>query len=367
LTESIARRRLGAQRLVGEPLPGAADVVRHLVAVQSQDYPGAKWALAQRLPATTSSELDALFDAGAFLRLHVMRPTWHFVAPDDLRWLVALTGPRVHQASAYQYRQLEVDPTTARRAADVFERVLAGGRAMTRDELGAELAAAGVPATGLRLTYLVGHAEVEAILCSGPRRGGRETYALVEERVPPARSRTGDEALVELAIRYLRGHGPAQDVDLAWWSGLTLGDARRAIAAAGPALQRESIGDRTFWTADDADGAGRASEQPAGLGARPSFHLLPNYDELLVAFRDRRDALDPALPPPARVAEEILDHVIVRDGLVVGRWRRPPANGGPLVLEPRVPLAGEERDLLAGAVERYATFVGRPIEVAGLD
>jgi hypothetical protein len=373
LTESIARRRLGAQRLVGEPLPGAVEVVRHLLAVQSQDYAGAKWALAQRVPATTSSELDALFDAGAFLRLHVMRPTWHFVAPEDLRWLVALTGPRVHQASAYQYRQLDVDPATARRAADVFERVLAGGRAMTRDELGIELGAAGIRATGVRLTYLVGHAEVEAILCSGPRRGARDTYALVEERVPPAPPRAGDEALAELAIRYLRGHGPAQDVDLAWWSGLTIGDARRAMAAAGPALRREPIGDRTFWAADaadgagDADGAGSPTDHSRAPGAAPRIHLLPNYDELLVAFRDRTDALDPALPPPHRVAAEILDHVIVRDGLVVGRWRRPSANGGPLALEPRVPLAGDERELLARAVERYSTYVRRPIEVAWLD
>jgi hypothetical protein len=107
--EGIAGRRLEAQRLAGEPLRTAADVVRHLVAVQSQDYPGAKWALAQRMAMTTEAELDVAFDAGSFFRIHVLRPTWHFVAPEDLRWLTALTGPRVHQASAFQYRLLEID------------------------------------------------------------------------------------------------------------------------------------------------------------------------------------------------------------------------------------------------------------------
>lgn len=361
--EGIAGRRLTAQRLVGEPLPAAADVVRGLVAVQSQDYAGAKWALAQRMATTTEAELDAAFDAGSFFRIHVLRPTWHFVAPEDLRWLTALTGPRVHQASAFQYRLLEIDDALARRAAGVFERVLSGGRAMTREELGAELRGSGFEATGLRLVYLVSRAEVDAILCSGPRRDGKQTFALVDERMPPTPMRTRDEALAELAGRYVTGHGPAQDIDFAWWSGLTLRDARRGLEAASPGLDREVIDARTFWVAA-ASGEGPRSAAAAG----PTVHLLPNYDELLVAFRDRSDGLDPDLPARARVAEEILNHVIARNGLMVGRWRRPLASGAAgLRLDPLVTLDSDERRLLAAAVERYSTFVGRPVEVTGLD
>jgi Winged helix DNA-binding domain len=361
--QGIARRRLAAQRLVGQPLPSAADAVRHLVAVQSQDYAGAKWALAQRTPTATEAELDAAFDAGSFFRIHVLRPTWHFVAPGDLRWLTSLTGPRVHQASAFQYRLLEIDDVLARRAADVFERVLTGGGAMTREELGAELRAAGFEATGLRLVYLVSRAEVDAILCSGPRRDGKQTFALVDERIPPTPERTRDEALAELAGRYVVGHGPAQDIDFAWWSGLTLRDARRGLETASPALDREVLEGRTFWV---------AARSVSGPGSAPAagstVHLLPNYDELLVAFRDRSDGLDPGLPPRARIAEEILNHVIVRDGLMVGRWRRPLASGAAgLRLDPLVALDSDERRLLAAAVERYSAFVGRPVEVAGLD
>jgi hypothetical protein len=365
---SIAWRRLGAQRLIGEPLPSAPDVVRHLVAVQAQDYPGAKWGIAQRMTGATDAALDAAFDAGAFLRLHTMRPTWHLVAPEDLRWLGALTGPRVHQASAHQYRQLEIDAAIARRAADVFERVLAGRRAMTRDELGEQLLAAGMPATGLRLTYLVLHAEVEAILCSGPRRAGKHTYALVEERVPPAPPRERDAGLAELAERYLAGHGPAQDVDLAWWSGLTLADARRALAAAESALQHEAIDGRTFWSAASpgpTTGAADSRHSAVDSPQRVGIHLLPNFDELLVAFSDRSDALDPALPPPARTADEILSHAIVRDGLVVGRWRRNAGRGAVAIgLDRRVTLGPADEEGLQAAVARYAAFLGRPVSVA---
>jgi hypothetical protein len=98
--------------------------------------------------------------------------------------------------------------------------------ALTRDELGVRMIEAGIEAKGLRLAYLVGHAELEALICSGPRRGKRQTYALVDERIPPAPARTREEALAELARRYVEGHGPAQAADLAWWSGLTVADAR---------------------------------------------------------------------------------------------------------------------------------------------
>lgn len=346
--------------------------MRGLLAVQSQDYAGAKWALAQRTgwssddTGPTDAELDRRYDAGEILRTHVLRPTWHFVAPEDARWLLALTAPRVHQASAYQYRLLGIDAAEARRAAEVFERVLAGGRALTRDELGVELRAAGIDATaGLRLGYLISHAELEGIVVSGPRKGRRHTYALLEERVPRAAARTREEALAELARRYVEGHGPAQAADLAWWSGLTLGDARRALQAASPPLVVETVGERTFWASPDepAGPVGTAGPVP------PAVHLLPNYDELLIAFRDRSDALDPALPAPARVAEAILAHVLVRGGLGVGGWRRVDAGaaGVRIELNPLVRLSPEERRGFRQAAAQLARFLGRRVVVTGLD
>jgi hypothetical protein len=293
------------------------------------------------------------------VRTHVLRPTWHFVAPEDLRWLLALTKGRVHQASAYQYRQLELDERVRAKARGVLEAALTGGRSMTREELGGPLEAAGIAATGLRLTYFVMDAELEGVLCSGARRGKRHTYALLEERLPPAASRTRADALAELGRRYVEGHGPAQVGDLAWWSGLTVADARLALESATPALMREQVGERTFWVA-----ATPATRTPGP----PVLHLLPNYDELLVAFRDRSDAFDPGLPPPLRAAEVILGHVVVRDGLVIGRFRRRDGERAiELGLELGVPLADTEQRALREAIRRLEAFVGRPVEVTGLD
>jgi hypothetical protein len=289
-----------------------------------------------------------------------MRPTWHFVAPEDLRWLLALTAPRVHQANGYQNRLLGIDRETTARSRVVIERAL-DGRSLIREELARALEGAGVLGSRLRLGYLIIDAELEGLICSGPRRGKRHTYALLEERIPPSRPRQRDEALAELARRYVEGHGPAQAIDLAWWSGLTLAQARSALELAAGPLERETIEGRTFWSAPGTPGTA-----PAFL--RPRVHLLPNYDELLVAFRDRSDGLDPDLPPPARVAAEILNHVVVRDGLGVGGWRRSEQQGAYRVeLNLLVSLDSAERQALSDEIARLAAFLGKPVEVTGLD
>jgi hypothetical protein len=193
------------------------------------------------------------------------------------------------------------------------------------------------------------------VLCSGPRRGTEQTYALVDERIPPSAPRERDAALAELAVRYVGGHGPIQDVDLAWWAGLSLGDARRGLAAAGKRVERTALDDgRAFWSADD----GRTALRPTTTRG----HLLPNYDELLVALRDRRDGLHPDLPPDATTPQSILADVVAVDGLVVGRWERPVSTGGlELRLRPRIELADTARRAVAAAVRRYGTFLGRPL------
>ena len=334
-------------------------MVRHLLAVQSQDYPNAKWGVAQRVAGAVEADLDRAFDAGEIVRTHVLRPTWHFVTPEDLRWLLELTAPRVHQASAYQYRMLEIDRALASRSRAIIERALRGGHALTRDELAERLAAEGIEGIGLRRGYLIIDAELEGAVCSGPRRGKRHTYTLLEERLPPARPRSRDEALAELGRRYVEGHGPAQPADLAWWSGLTGAAAPHPLASATPPLVREAVDGRTFYVSPTAPQANVPS---------PVVHLLPNYDELLVSFRDRTDAMDPGLPPAARVAQVILNHVVVRDGLVVGGYRRrDETRSTRLEIDLLVELGRRERAALRGAIDRFSAFLGRAVETTGLD
>ena len=210
-------------------------------AVQSQDYPGAKWAIGQRTRGATDAAFDEAFAQGRILRTHIMRPTWHFVMPADIRWMLALTAPRVNAVMAYYYRQMEVDETLIARAKPVFERALRGGKQLTRAELGTALEKAGIHATGVRLGFIIGRAELDAVVCSGALRGKQHTWALLEERVPPAKRLDRDEAMRELTRRFFTSHGPAQLIDFVWWSGLTMADAKKELSWRNPSwLSRTS-------------------------------------------------------------------------------------------------------------------------------
>ena len=187
-------------------------------------------------------DVEQAFNDGQILRTHVLRPTWHFVAPEDIRWLLALSAPRIHAANAYYYRQAGLDAKTFAKSCAMIHRALEGGKTLTRAELAVHLKRAKVPADGLKLAYLMMHAELEGVICSGPRRGKQFTYALLDERVPATKPKTRDEALAELARRYFASHGPATVRDFAWWSGLTVKDAQQAIDSVRPRLESSTIG-----------------------------------------------------------------------------------------------------------------------------
>src|SRR5688572_10872776 len=227
---AIPTQRLHNQHISQVGFRQPAEVVGWLGAVQAQDYAAAKWALALRAPGLTDADVDRALADGSILRTHVLRPTWHFVLPDDIRWMLALTAPRINALSAYYYRQMGLDDATFARSNDVLAKALQGGQQRTREELAAVLHQAGIyNGELLAFTYLMIRAELDGVVCSGARRGKQFTYALLDERAPQARQLTRDEALAELARRYFSGHGPATLADFVWWSGLTVTDARSGL------------------------------------------------------------------------------------------------------------------------------------------
>ena len=144
----------------------------------------------------------------------MLRPTWHFVTPEDICWLLTATAPRIRALNAYMNRQLELDDALLLRSNVAIAKALQGGQQLTRAELGTALAEAGIVATGMRLGYIVHCAELDAIVCSGARRGKQFTYALLDERAPKAKRLDHNEALAELTLRYFSSHGPATVKDL---------------------------------------------------------------------------------------------------------------------------------------------------------
>jgi hypothetical protein len=349
------------QRLIGPPFASAVEAVAALGAVQAQDYAGAKWGIGQRVRAVMDGDVEAVFDRGELLRTHVMRPTWHAVSPADIRWLQALTAPRVKAAMAYYDRRLALDARTLARAHDAMARALEGGRYRTRDELGQALARAGVAAAGQRLGHIMMHAELEALVCSGPRRGKQFTYALLDERAPAARKPARDEALAELVRRYFTSHGPAQLVDFAWWSGLTVADAKAGIAGVSPALKEVEVEGKRYWYAP-----GKAPSKPDA----PVLHLLPNYDELLVAYKDHGVSVDAELTRGIGPRDIVFaNHIIVLDGLVIGGWRRTEKTSkgkSAITVTFRLlrRLARAEKAALDEALEGYRRFTGAAVTVA---
>jgi hypothetical protein len=347
----IATQRLRNQRLAGPRSETAEEVVHSLGAVQAQDFGAAKWGVAQRTEGVTDSELDRVFAEGAILRTHLMRPTWHFVVPGDIRWMLQLTAPRVHAANAYYYRKLELDGLTFQRSNKALEKALGAGSSLTRTELARVLEDAGIVARGPRLAYLLMRAELDAVICSGPRRGKQFTYSLLDARAPGSSALTREEALAELATRYFSGHGPALLEDYAWWSGLTLAEARVGVEIAGPKLLRESRNGRSYWRIPSTASSGQTE---------PAAHLLPNYDEYLIAYRDHDATLDPGLFPNRAALESALGgHILVLDGQVAGGWRRT-VQGHDVTVDvaPVRPLSTVHREELQRAAERYGVFLG---------
>jgi hypothetical protein len=351
----ITGTRLSNQRLSRARLETPQDVVHWLGAVQAQDYAGAKWALGLRMRRARDADIEAAFSDGRILRTHVMRPTWHFVAPADIRWMLALTARRISAAIARYNHRLELDATVFRRAQRAMVRALRGGSQLTRQELKVELQRAGIHAGGVqRLAFIMMQAELDAVICSGARRGNQFTYALLDERVPTARARSREDSLSELARRYFTSHGPAQLRDFAWWSGLSVADARAGLATIERELAHEVIDARTYWFSSSV----RTRTAPR------TAYLLPLYDEYLIAYKDRRAAIDPSRWTRAAARDPFSAPVVV-NGEVVGGWKRVQKRDRiTIALTPFTRLPKQHVAAVGDAARAYSRFVGTEIEVS---
>jgi hypothetical protein len=266
----------------------------------------------------THAQIEEAFNEGRILRTHLLRPTWHFVAPEDIRWMLELTAPQINRRSDGTYRRYELDAPVFKRSHKVFVNALRGGKHLTRATLKDAFNKSGVAAdNGVRLAHILLRAELDGVVCSGPRIGKQFTYALLEERVPPAKPLSRDEALAKLTRRYFQSHGPATLQDFVWWSGLTVSDARRGIELAGETETRIT---------------------PIPNRIENPCHLLPAFDEYFVAYKDREGGLGPT---------------IIINGRAVGTWKRDSKTVNLNLLRP---VNKSEQRAITKAVERNVEF-----------
>lgn len=351
----IIATRLTNQQVAKTSITKPVEIVSWLGAMQAQEYAMAKWAIGLRVPGLNDADVEQTFNDGKILRTHVLRPTWHFVAPADIRWMLALTAPRINALSAYYYRQQKLDSRVFKKANKAIIKALEGGNYLTRVALQDALQKAKIEADGVRLAHILMQAELEGIICSGPRYGKQFTYALIEERVPATKKLAKQEALIELTMRYFTSRGPATLKDFANWSGLAMSDVKNGAALLGKKLEKETINDNEYFFASS------TPLQPNKLPSKlQSTFLMPDYDEYGISYKDR-SAIFGEKKSTANTKKEnpVFYHALIVDGVSAGSWKKVvEKNKTDVEITLVQKLSKVKQQAVAKAVKKYLKFVG---------
>src|SRR5215475_7692687 len=349
-------QRLAAQLLSGPPAEGTAQVAGQLLAVQAQDQRGARLAVRARSRAGSAADVDdALTRDRSVVVTWLNRGTLHLVRTEDYWWLHPLTTPQLFTGNTRRLAQEGVPPADAERGVAVIERSLTAEGPLTRAQLAERIAKAGVRTQGQAIVHLLVLASLRGIAVRGPMTGREHAYALVRDWLGETPRKGSafdrDPALAELAARYLAGHGPATERDLAKWAGLPLGDARRGLAAIAGRLADRYDG--------LADLAGR-HDPGGGDPPLPPPRLLGAYDPVLLGWTSR----DPIVGPHGKLVaiNGLFRPFAMVGGRAVGTWGMP---AGKVALTPFTPLPEADAAALAADAAEVERFLHGPAGSAG--
>lgn len=350
----IAHHRMHNQQIASGGITTPKELINHMGAMQAQEFNHAKWAVGLRLPDFTEKQVEDAFNRGEILRTHLMRPTWHFVSPEDIYWLVALSAKQIKSAMKARNRQLELTEEVFKTSQEVIIKALEGNRHLTRDELSGFLNAAGISTKEQRLPHILMEAEIDRVICSGPMKGKKQTYALLEERVPNKIELTTDEALALLAKKYFTSHGPATIADFTWCSGLPVNQARKAVALNNNHLLSETINDETYWFA----------ENHTIIPQPDSAFLLPAFDEYLVSYKNREAAISGDDHAKAVSKNGIFWPILVVNGKISGMWKKTVKKDLLIVeIDHFRPHSAREKKLVEKAANAYGMYCGQKVSI----
>lgn len=352
---NIATIRLISQQIATTKFKAVKDVVDWMGAMQAQDYAMAKWAIGARLPNSTDQDIETAINHGEIIRTHLLRPTWHFASAENIVWMLVLTVPQIKVSLKSRNRELGLSETIFAKSNTIIEKALAGGKHLTRQELITELEKAHIATEDNRASHLMLQAELDGIVCSGAVKGGKQTYALLEERVPKTKPLTREEALAKLAQKYFTSHGPASLQDFVWWSGLSVSDARRALEMVKSDFISETIDSRTYWFSPFV---------PALKPDKEAAYLLPAFDEFIISYKDRRAALPFEDHNKAVSDNGIFRPVIVVNGKIIGTWKRT-IKKDRVIIETQLFEQPDKatRSLVEEASIRYGHFLEKKTEI----
>jgi hypothetical protein len=351
----IASLRLVNQQIVISSFTSARELLGWIGAMQAQDFPMAKWAVGLRTTGSTEQMINSAIDSGEIIRTHLLRPTWHMVAAEDLYWMLELSAPQIKTALKTRHTFLRMTTSIINNCNEVIKNALTGNQHLTRDALAIQLGKIGITNDNNRLAHVFLLAEIEGLICSGKSIGNKPTYALLEERMGIPVKISRDEALEKLARKYFLSHGPATLQDFKWWSGLKVKDARNALESVKSDLEPVTIGSETYWMGNSASSSPDTS---------PAVYLLPAYDEYLISYTDRSAAISEVHNKKAISVNGIFKPLIVSEGQVIGIWKRT-ANKEIQVLECLL-FQAVTKSIKKGielAAERYGRFLNKQAQV----
>ncbi len=338
--DEVRGERMARQHLIGEGLADIESVVAHLTAVQAQEFDDACRAVARRVEGGPDpAEVARAATDGAIVRHHVLRPTWHFVLATELDWLLDLTAERVHALARPQYRNQGILDDLDRIVGTIGEILAAADGPLTRKEIGTTLATRGFDLPSGTLIHVTFAAELDKVAATGPRRGRWDTFVPYRSRIPEAAPIDRDAAVARLAERYLRSHAPATPHDFAWWSGLTVTDAKRAFAL--------------------------VEVEPVSASATGTAMLLSLFDEYVIAYKDR--TIYSAPTARGGTLDVWGGDLAVVDGVAVGTWRlrkgQRKADPASLEITATAPLTADVRQRLEADAHRQLAHHDTPYEI----
>jgi hypothetical protein len=354
-TTDIIKLRLINQGINRRDFTRPADVVSWMGAMQAQDYYASLWAIGLRMNRAAEEDIEKSISNKTIVRTWPMRGTLHFVAAEDVRWMLKLLAPRVITGSAGRFRRLGIDKSKLGKSKDLIIKALRGGKQCTRPEIYNLMEKSNIPTSNQCGMQILWRMALEGLICNGPRVGKQHTFVLLDEWIPNKRRLDRGEALVELTRRYFRSHGPATIYDFSWWSGLTIKDVRRGIEMIAGDLKKRTIDGQDFWFPDGIEGKGATAHR---------LHLLPAFDEYLVAYKDRSAALDQVRMNQVYTTNGIFSSVVITNGKVAGTWKRI-VEKNRVVIETSTfdPLSKSRKQAIAREARRYGKFIGRPATV----
>lgn len=352
----IARLRLIHQQILSSHATTPAGVVAALGAMQAQDYASALWGIGVRLPTATERDIERAVTDRKIVRTWPLRGTLHFVAATDVHGMLELLAPRVIAGSALRQQRLELNTAVFERCRKLFVRNLEGNRQLSRSGMMKLLEDNGISTAQYRGYHILWRMALERVVCFAGRVDKEQTFALLEEWIPPSRKLDREAAVAELARRYFGGHGPATLKDFAWWSGLKISEARGGVEGAGAKLVRMKFDGEDYWM---------PQSLPAAIPARPAAFLLPGFDEFLLGYQNRSATLEP------KHAQKVVPGgngmflpFTVHDGRVAGTWKRTiNKKGVKIVVKPFGRLTKSEKDALTEPARRYGEFLRLPVVV----